>query len=369
MIYFDHNATTPVDERVLEAMLPFLKGFYGNPSSLYRLGRMARSAVDTAREHVAALVGARPEQVIFTSGGTEANNLALRGTAMPSPQGGLAVSAIEHASVLETALWLKQQGRRVDTIAVDAQGLIDEASLDAVYAAGGGIVSIMLANNETGVVQDLEKLTAKLRAKNIIVHSDAVQAAGKIPVDFAHLGVQLLSLSSHKIYGPKGCGALVKDAAVSLTPQMTGGGQEHGLRAGTENVAAIVGFGRAAEIAADELFRRTETLRKLKNRLEAGLKTLPGAVVFSERAQRLPNTVQFGMAGQDGEMLQMRLDRKGFAVSSGSACASGGGAVSRVLAAMGVDPVLAKSAVRVGLGVANTESEIDAFIAALHTMV
>jgi cysteine desulfurase len=369
MLYLDHNATTPLDERVLEAMLPFLKDFYGNPSSLYRLGRMARSAIDTAREQVAASVGARPEQVIFTSGGTEANNLALRGTMLQSPQGGLAVSDVEHASVLETALLLKQQGLKVGTIAVDAQGRIDEAGLDAVYAAGVHMVSIMLANNETGAIQDLEKLTAALRARNIIVHSDAVQAAGKIPVDFTHLGVQLLSLSSHKIYGPKGCGALVKDAAVSLSPQLSGGGQERGLRAGTENVAAIVGFGKAAEIAADELFWRTQTLNNLKHRLEAELKTIAGAVIFSEQAQRLPNTVQFGIAGQDGEMLQMRLDRKGIAVSSGSACASGGGAISHVLAAMGVDAALAKSAVRVSLGVSNTGQDIDDFIGALKAIV
>lgn len=369
MIYFDHNATTPLDERVLDVMLPFLGAFYANPSSLYRLGRMTRSAIDTAREQVAALVGARPAHIIFTSGGTEANNLALRGAMQHSPGGRLAVSAIEHASVLDTAISLRQAGHHVETIAVDAQGLIGETEIDRLGAAGVNIVSIMLANNETGVMQDMQKLTARLRGYNIIVHSDAVQAAGKIPVAFARLGVQLMSLSSHKIYGPKGCGALVKGDNVALMPQLTGGGQEQGLRAGTENVAAIVGFGKAAEIAAAELQTRAETLQRLRHRLEVGLKTIAGAVIFSVNAPRLPNTVQFGIAGQDGEMLLMQLDRKGIAVSSGSACASGGGEASHVLTAMGVAEALAKSAIRVSLGVSNSEQDVDDFIAALKAIV
>ncbi|MGR8934492.1 MAG: cysteine desulfurase family protein [Gammaproteobacteria bacterium] len=368
MIYCDHNATTPVDERVLEAMLPFFGTFYANPSSLYRLGRMARSAVDTAREQVAALVGARPEQIVFTSGGTEANNLALRGVMTSFPDARLAIAAIEHASVAETALSLQQQGRQVDTIGVNAQGLIEENELTALAAAGVNCVSIMLANNETGVIQDVAKLAAALRSKNIVVHSDAVQAAGKIDIDFARLGVQFLSLSSHKIYGPKGCGALVTDDSVTLLPQLTGGGQERGLRAGTENVAAIVGFGKAADIAKAELSGRAGMMQSLKARLEAGLKTIAGATIFSVNAPRLPNTVQFGIAGQDGEMLQMQLDRKGIAVSSGSACASGRKA-SHVLAAMGVDDALAKSAVRVSLGTANTEQDVDAFIRVLKAIL
>jgi cysteine desulfurase len=369
MIYFDHNATTPLDERVLEAMMPFLGAFYANPSSLYRMGRMVRSAVDTAREQVAALAGARPEQVIFTSCGTEANNLALRGTAMQYSSAGLAVSAIEHASVLETALAIRQQGRQVELIGVNAQGLIDEAQLDEFCSAGAHIVSIMQANNESGVIQDLQGLTTRLRTRNVIVHSDAVQAAGKIPLDFACSGVHLMSLSSHKIYGPKGCGALLKDATAGLIPQLTGGGQEQGWRAGTENVAAIVGFGKAAEIAAAELPRRAETMKLLRQRLEVGIKSIPGAAIFSEHAERLPNTVQFGIAGQDGEMLLMQLDRKGIAVSSGSACASGGGEASHVLTAMGVSAAMAKSAVRVSLGSTNTSDDVDAFIGALKSLV
>lgn len=368
MLYFDHNATTPLDERVLDAMLPFLNGFYGNPSSLYRLGRMARSAIDTAREQVAALVGARPAQIVFTSGGTEANNLALRGLLLQTPNAGFAVSAIEHASVLETAWLLQQYGYKLETIAVDAQGRIDESEIDRLCTIGVSVVSIMLANNETGVLQDVQKLAERLRVHNIAVHSDAVQAIGKVPVDFARLDVQLMSLSSHKIYGPKGCGALVKDESVALLPQLSGGGQENGLRAGTENVAAIVGFGKAAEIALAELNARAATLQRLKDRLEAGLKTIAGVTIFSANAPRLPNTVQFGIAGQDGETLQMQLDRKAIAVSSGSACASGRKS-SHVLAAMGVDDELAKSAVRVSLGASDTEQDIDEFIGVLKALL
>lgn len=368
MLYFDHNATTPLDERVLDAMLPFLNAFYGNPSSLYRLGRMSRSAMDTAREQVAALVGARPAQIVFTSGGTEANNLALRGLLLQTPNVGFAVAAIEHASVLETAWLLQQYGYKLETLAVDTQGRIDETEIDRVGTTGVKIVSIMLGNNETGVIQDVQKLADRLRAHNIVVHSDAVQAIGKIPVDFTRLNVQMMSLSSHKIYGPKGCGALVKDESVVLMPQLSGGGQEHGLRAGTENVAAIVGFGKAAELALAELNARVETLQRLKERFEAGLRSIAGVVIFSGQVQRLPNTVQFGIAGQDGETLQMQLDRKGIAVSSGSACASGRKS-SHVLAAMGVDDELAKSAIRVSLGASNTEQDVDECIGVLKTIL
>lgn len=359
MIYFDHNATTPIDERVLEAMLPFLKTFYGNPSSLYRLGRVGRSAIDAAREQLAALIGVQPGQIIFTSGGTEANNLAL---ATLSPQAGLAVSAIEHPSIIEPALNLKSQGHLLTLLKVDANGRITQDAIDGVMQLKPDLVSIMLANNETGAVHNIASYADRLRAQGIKVHTDAVQALGKIPVDFNRLGVHLMSLSSHKIYGPKGCGALVFDKSVAINPILLGGGQEQGLRAGTENVAAIVGFGKAAELAKNELAERQAHLLKLRTLLEQGLSAIPGLTVFAERAERLPNTVQMGIHGIDGEMLLMQLDQKGIAVSSGSACASGIREPSPVLVAMGVDPVQAKSAVRISLGIANTEAEIFEFI-------
>jgi len=366
MIYFDHNATTPIDERVLEAMLPFLKSFYGNPSSLYRHGRIVRSAIDTAREQIAALVDVQSSQVIFTSGGTESNNLAL--ATLPQ-QGRLAISAIEHPSITEPALRLKRLGAELDIINVDANGLITQVAFDQIINEKPDMVSIMMANNETGIIQNLATYTNPLRANDIKVHTDAVQALGKIPVSFIRLGVHLMSLSSHKIYGPKGCGALVFDKGVAINPLFLGGGQEQGLRAGTENVAAIVGFGKAAELAKAELAKRSEQLLALRGLLEQGLISIPGLTIFAKQADRLPNTIQFGIPDIDGEMLLMKLDQKGFAVSSGSACASGGSLPSPVLIAMGVDEGLAKSALRISLGLANTKAEIFEFINQLKALV
>jgi len=366
MVYLDHNATTPVDERVLEAMLPFLSRFYGNPSALYRLGRLARTSIDTAREQVAALVDASASQVIFTSGGTEANNLAL---ANLSPSSCLAISAMEHPSITEPALRLQAQGCRLAVIPVDGDGYVAQSGIEDVLALKPDMVSVMLANNETGVIQNIEALAGSLLEQGICMHSDAVQGLGKIPVSFRRLGVQMLSLSSHKIYGPKGCGALIVDSGERLTPLLVGGGQERGLRAGTENVAAIVGFGKAAELARTELADRTAHLLSLRQMLEQGLTSIEGLVIFAEHSRRLPNTVQFGVPGVDGEMLLMRLDQKGIAVSSGSACASGGGQASPVLTAMAIEPGLAKSAIRISLGQANTKADIVTFIKILKDLV
>jgi cysteine desulfurase len=367
MIYLDHNATTPVDPRVLEAMLPYLKSYYGNASGLYRLGRLSRTAIDTARHQVAELVGVAANQVIFTSGGTEANNLAL---ASLEPKAGLAVSAIEHPSILEPAERLRQQGHPLSILGVDHDGLILQEVLDDILRSQKtALVSLMLANNETGVIQDIARHAEQLRGRNIVLHTDAVQAAGKIPVDFNRLGVQLMSLSSHKIYGPKGAGALVFEKGVRLSPLLLGGGQEQNYRAGTENVAAIVGFGKAAELAKAEVAQRSEYLAGLKTQLEAGLRSIPGVCIFSQNAPRLSNTVQFGLPNIDGEMLLMKLDQQNIAVSSGSACASGGKEPSYVLTALGVDPVLARSALRISLGISNTPDEINQFTELLKKLV
>ncbi len=369
MIYLDHNATTPLDKRVLEAMMPYLTSFYGNPSSLYRAGRIARGAVETAREQVAALVGTHPSQLIFTSGGTEANNLALKGLAATLPVGTVAVGATEHPSVLETVKALKKFGWSVRTIAVDQNGRIDRAALDRMGAGDVRFASIMLANNETGVIQDVASLAGILRAHNVLYHCDATQAAGKIPVDFSSCGAHLMSLSGHKLYGPKGVGALIIDRSVALEAILHGGGQEKTLRGGTENVAALVGFGRAAEIALDELEQRRRHLLMLRERLEHGLNAMPSVTIFAQQAERLPNTVQFGVNGMDGEMLLMEFDRRGIAISSGSACASGGREPSHVLQAMGIEPSLARSAIRVSLGVSNSEQDIARFLAVLQELV
>lgn len=364
MIYFDHNATTATDERVVEAMQPYLTTFYGNPSSLYKLGRIAQSAIATAREQVSALVGAKPAQVVFTSGGTEANNLALKLLEINSS---IAISAIEHPSIAEVA----HQWQNRYIIPVDSNGLITLSTVKTLYhkRTSPRLISIMMANNETGAIQNIEETTRLFQSEHILIHTDAVQAAGKIPISWSQLKVDLMSLSSHKIYGPKGCGALVIDKKINVTPQLIGGGQENGWRAGTENVAAIVGFGKAAEIALLELEARAEHCYRLRLLLERELKAIPNITIFSEQVERLPNTVQFGIAGIDGEMLLMQLDQKNIAVSSGSACSSGGGGASRVLIAMGIDSSLAKSAIRISLGKSNTIAEINQFITVLKSIV
>lgn len=363
MIYFDHNATTPVDMRVLEAMLPFQQSFYGNPSSLYRLGRVVRSAIDTAREQVAALVDASPEHIIFTSGGTEANNLALNSV---NTERCIAISSIEHPSINDFAS--KNNGI---PMTVDNNGLVSLSALNSVFQhkPSPTLVSIMMANNETGVIQNIESFSQFLQNKQVLFHTDAIQALGKIPISFKQSGVNLMSLSSHKIYGPKGCGALVVDKTVEIEPLLVGGGQENGWRAGTENVAAIIGFGRACELARLELDSRSDYLLNLRNQLEQGLKSIPALVIFAEKTERLPNTVQFGLPNMDGEMLLMQLDQKSIAVSSGSACASGGGEASTVLTAMGVGKKFARSAIRISLGKDNTEAEVKEFIKVLKNLV
>lgn len=367
MIYLDCNATTPLDKRVLEAMLPYLSTFYGNPSSLYRAGRVARSAIETAREQVATLVNVQASQVIFTSGGTEANNLALKGIASLLSVGRLAVSAIEHPSIFAPAKFLQTKGWVLEQIPVDKQGVINTSCFDGITNGSVDLVSIMLSNNETGVIQPVAKLAENLKQKATI-HCDAVQSVGKMVVDFSSLNINAMTLSAHKIYGPKGVGALIVDQTILLEPLAMGGEQEGGYRAGTENVAAIVGFGKAAEIASSELNARTKHLMQLQKRFQVGLRAITNVTIFSEQVERLPNTVQFGILGVDGEMLLMQLDKKGFCVSSGSACASGSSKPSSVLTAMGVNPQLAKSAIRISFGQANTCAEVDKLLDALREL-
>ena len=370
MIYLDHNATTPLDARVLEAMLPYLKGPYANPSSQHRVGRAARDAVETARAQVAALVGAEPGEVIFTSGGTEANNLAVKGVAAGAAKGRLLYSGVEHPCVLEPMKALAAQGWTVETIAVDGEGRVDLDALGRqLRARDVRLVSCMVANNETGVVQDVARIAALAHGAEALLHADAVQAAGKIPMDFRQLGADLMSVSSHKIYGPKGAGALVVAAGIALEPLLHGGGQERGLRGGTENVAAIVGFGVAAELARAELESRHAHLLRLRERLEQQLAALPGLRIFGAGAPRLPNTVQFAVPGMHSATLLGLLDKKGFAVSSGSACASGTDEASHVLLAMGVPQELALCAIRVSFGKENVAADADRFVTALRELL
>ena len=363
-VYLDHNATTPLDEAVLAAMLPFLRDQHGNASSRHELGTAARRAVERAREQVAAAVGAQPAQVVFTSGGTEANNLFIKGAAaMRKPQQVL-VSAIDHPCVAAPAKDLTRAGWTLRRLAVSADGELDLADLDDALIRPTGLVSTMLANNETGVLQPVACVAQRAREHGAWMHTDAVQALGKIPVDFEALGVHALSVSAHKLRGPKGAGALILDKRIEVKPLLHGGGHEAGMRSGTENVPAIVGFGAACELALARLDAFARQAGRLRDLLDSRLRGL-GAVVFGQRAPRLPNTTYFAIEGIEGETLVIELDRLGFCVASGSACSSTSTEPSATLLAMGVGPELARGAVRVSLGEQNTERDIDAFAQAL----
>ncbi len=369
--YFDHNATTPLDPRVLEAMLPYLAQQYGNASSRHEYGRAARRAVDEARQRVAFAAGAHPTEVVFTSGGSEANNLFIKGAAACLTPGVIAISAIEHPCVREPAKQLQRTGWKLREIAVDEHSRVVGANFEAALTEKPALVSVMLANNETGAVQDVAVLAERARSAQAWFHTDAVQAFGKRTLDFRELnraGVHAMTLSAHKLGGPKGAGALLVDKRVELQPQIAGGGHERGLRSGTENVAAIVGFGLAAELAVASLKIRAGKLEALRAELEAGLAE-QGAVLFAWAAERLPNTSYFAFAGIDGETLVGKLDRAGFAVAAGAACSSANPEPSHVLLAMGVAPSLARGAVRVSLGPENTEAQVREFLAALRNTI
>ena len=370
-IYLDHNATTPLDPAVLAAMLPWLEGQCGNASSRHEYGRRSRLAIDEARQRVAAAVNAHPTEVVFTSGGSESNNLFLKGAAGSLKPGVLAVSAVEHPCILKPAAQLARQGWSTRIVAVDPAGRVKTEDYAEAVAARPKLISIMLANNETGTVQDIPALASAARGCGAWFHTDAVQALGKLALDFRQLnaaGVHAMTLSAHKAYGPKGAAALVLDKRVELQPLIAGGGHERGLRSGTENVPAIVGFGIAAELAAQRAAELPERLLRLRQRLERGLAAF-GATIFGAAAERLANTSYFAFRDIDGETLVGKLDREGFAVASGAACSSANPEPSHVLQAMGVAPEIGRGAVRVSLGAANSETEIDQFINALQVTV
>jgi cysteine desulfurase len=367
-VYFDHNATTPIDDRVLEAMLPFLRGQYGNASSRHELGTVARRAVDTAREQVAALVNVQPSQVIFVSGGTEANNMFVKGAASSLKPTQIAVSAIEHPCVAKPAQDLARAGWKVRKLAVNQDGQIDLADLDRALEEPTGLVVLMLANNETGVIQDVAAAGERARRVKAWMHTDAVQSLGKMPVDFTALNVHAMTLSAHKIYGPKGAGALVVDKRIEVRPLVHGGGHEWGLRSGTENVPAIVGFGAACDLAGSRMNELVPRLEAMRAHLERRLCAM-GAVIFGKRVPRLGNTSYFALEGIAGETLVIELDKAGYAVAPGAACSSANPEPSATLLAMGVDPELARGAVRFSLGAGNTLEQVDDFLKVLETVV
>ncbi len=366
-IYFDHSATTPLDPRVLDAMAPFLTGTFGNASSHHHEGRMARAAVDFARSQVAALIAADPEEIIFTASGTEADNMALSGAVGATRRPGHVVtSAIEHPAILETCKFLASKGTKVTYLPVDRDGFVRTESLLRALQTNVTLVSIMAANNVVGTIQPLQELAHLTKLHGVLFHTDAVQAGGKIPLDVNQLKIDLLSLSAHKLYGPKGIGALYVRRGVKLSPIIFGGGQEGGLRSATENVAGIVGFGAAAEIARKELDAEAARLTEFRTHIAGELlRTFPNAYVFGHMTKRLPGHLSFGLRGKEREVGRVlsALDHAGVAVSAGSACsAHHSGEPSAALLAMGYHADSARALIRVSLGRFNTHKEVDSFL-------
>lgn len=367
-VYFDHNATTALDNQVLEAMLPWMQTQTGNPTSRHIFGRASRDAIEYARGQVATACGAYPSQVIFTASGTEANNFAIKGITAARTKQQILTSAIEHPCVSRPAIAMQQLGWSSNQIAVNGNGEVDLSILEKQLATPTGLISAMLANNETGVLQDLVEITKIAHSAGAFVHTDAVQALGKVDVNFSDLNVHAMTVSSHKIHGPQGAAALILDKRVDIQPLLHGGGQEKGLRSGTENVAAIVGFGAACELATRNVKHFATHTQALRNQLETGLKQL-NVTIFGEQVARLPNTSFFAVDGIEGETLVMALDRKGFAVASGSACSSDSTEPSHVLLAMGVPADIARGAIRVSFGTANTSTQVNEFLAVLKNEI
>ncbi|MGI8650518.1 MAG: cysteine desulfurase family protein [Rubrobacter sp.] len=378
-VYLDNAATTPLDERVLDVMLPHLRGiegrsgrFRGNPSSLHRAGAVASEAIEEARGSVAAMIGASPEEIHFTSGGTEADNLAVLGLAdaAPTDKRHVIISKIEHAAVREAGRSLEARGFEVTWLGTDESGTVDVSRLEAELSTDTAFVSVMWANNEVGTVQPVREISDLCASLGIPFHTDAVQAAGRERLDVGSLeGISTLALSAHKLYGPQSTGALYVRDGVELAPRVFGGGQEGGLRSGTEDVAGVSGFGAAARLAAEEFKERVGREESLRNRIIRGATAIPGVRLNGQATRRLSNNVHLTVSGAESESLVLMLDALGFAIGKGSACSSSGHKASPVLEAMGQSPDEAFSAVRVSVGKDNTEDEMDSFLAAFAECV
>jgi cysteine desulfurase len=360
-IYLDYNATTPIDSTALDAMLPYLRTHFGNPSSDHVYGYRAREAVATAREQLAALLGAHPDEVIFTGGGSEANNLALFGLAATRRARGnhIITSTIEHPAVREPFRALERQGYRVTEVPVEQDGRVDPAQVVAALSAETILVSIMHANNEVGTIQDLRAIADLAHARDVLVHTDAAQSVGKVPVRMDALGVDLLTVAGHKLYAPKGVGALIVRRGIALEPHLRGAGHEHGLRAGTENVPYLVGLGQAAELVGARLDTYQERTRQLRDMLHEAIRASVADVVLNGHpTERLPNTLNVSFPGVNAAALLARI-RDQVACSTGSACHAGHAEPSRVLLAMGREPALAAGALRLSLGWSTTEADVQ----------
>jgi len=372
-IYLDHNATTPVNPEVLKEMLPYFGEEYGNASSLHSFGRYAREAVEDARAKVSNLIGpVEPVDIVFTSGGTESDNFAIKGVAHALKSKGkhMITSEIEHHAVLNTCEFLAKNGYEVTYIPVDEYGLVDIGAVKKAVRPDTILISIMFANNEVGTIEPVKEVSAIAREKGVLFHTDAVQALGKIPIDVEEIGIDLLSISAHKIYGPKGTGALYINKKAKMTPFMHGGHHERNRRAGTENVAGIVGFGTACKLAGEYMEKENRRILALRDRLRDGINKNIGDVKLNGHPlMRLPNTLNISFKYVEGESVLLNLDLKGIAASSGSACTSGSLEPSHVLSAMGVEPATAQGSVRFSLGAENTEAEIDIVIKELPPII
>ncbi|MCK5287929.1 MAG: cysteine desulfurase NifS [Candidatus Omnitrophica bacterium] len=372
MIYLDYNATTPIDKLVLEKMTPYLKDFYSNPSSVYRFAQESKRAIENARFYVADLISADPEEVIFTSGGTEADNFAIKGRAFFYQDKGnhIITSKIEHHAVLKSCEFLKKIGFEITYLDVDKYGIIDLNQLEESIRNDTVLVSIMYANNEVGSIQPIKNISKICNKNGIIFHTDAVQALGKIDISVKDLNVDLLSISSHKIYGPKGVGALYVKKGVKLIPLHHGGGQERNMRAGTENVPGIVGFGEACRISKEELKEQEKKIRLLRDKLEEGIKQkIPDIKVNGHHDKRLYNTLNICFKYIEGESILINLDFEGICTSSGSACTSGSLEPSHVLLSMGIPHELSHGSLRFSLGKFNTMRDIDRVLEVLPLII
>ena len=365
-IYLDNNATTPLHPEVLEAMLPGLRENYGNPSSIHSFGRSARVQLDEAREKVACLINAHSSEIIFTSGGTEANNLALLGVAFKDKEKKIITSKIEHPSVLNPCRQLEEQGVEVHYLDVDGLGRIDMDDLEAQITESTALISLQHANSETGVLQNIKRASEIARNKGILFHTDAVQSVAKIPFDLKNYPVDLLSISAHKFYGPKGVGALyLRKGTPALFSPLCGGNQEKKRRGGTENVAGIMGFGKACELA-NENISETSKLADLRDYFQNRVcELIPRTELWGDKANRLPNTLNLGFDGVAGDTLLIALDMEGVAVSTGSACSSGTGLPSPVLRAMGIPNDKINSSIRFSLGCSISKSDLDLVVGTL----
>ncbi|MFM8659399.1 MAG: cysteine desulfurase family protein [Candidatus Nitrosotenuis sp.] len=370
MIYLDHAASTPIADSVLEEMMPYFKENFGNPSSIHRYGRIATKAIDSARKRIAELINSNPNEILFTSGGTESNNTALHGIMNQNKERQLVTSSIEHDAILEPCKKLESLGFDVVYLAVDSAGMVDLAKLESTISEKTVLVSIMLANNEVGTIQPIKEIAQICKKHNVLLHTDAVQAIGKIPVDVKDLGVDLMSISSHKINGPKGIGALYIRRGVILDPFILGGGQENGMRSGTESVANIVGFGKACQIAKENLQNNRANLQNLRDHLIQRISSELSHISVNGHPQiRLPNNAHFTFLGVNGEDLIIKLDEHGIAASTGSACSVKTQKASHVLMAMGFTHEKITGSLRLTVGVSNTKSEIDQTVDVLKQVV